>query len=365
MKKISLILLMAMIMMTSATAVSAKADAAKGKGKVNGAVTTEQTVTDEQTTEEETTEDSEADEEATEEEGAEDQGNGGKGLQNAYNHVKNPKAKAVLANLLLTKYDITVTSDVYGEEAGDTSTEEAPIVEEASAEELELAAEELKETVKSQKLKKKDKAKAFADLAELYLAAELTEDAVAFQEEAIAEDVANLQAYKNLGQMKKALGMTGVGLYVNGKEPVMDVRPFIKEGRTLVPVRAITEALNADITWDAETRTVTIVRDDVTVVLTLGSNIALVNGEEVVLDVTANSIEGRTMVPARFVSTALQAIVEWEPTTSTVVIYDEEVAAEEEVEEETVTEEEASTEEEATTEETTTEETTTEEAAAE
>lgn len=332
MKKLGFILLIAMVMMTSATAVSAKSDMGKGKGKGRDAMKTEQAAANDLTTEEDTVEEIEGEEAEAEEESEkteEEKGHGGKGLQNAYSKVKNPKAKAVLANLLLTKYDITVSSDVYGEEADATSTERTPLlVEEASAEELEVAAEELKNSVKGQKLKKKDKAKAFADLAELYLSASLTEEAVTFQEEAVASDVANLQVYKNLGQMKKALGFSGVGLYVNGKEPTMDVRPVIKEGRTLVPVRAISEALGADIAWDEATQTVTIVRDGITVVLTLGSNIALVNGEEVVLDVTADTIEGRTMVPARFVSTALQAIVAWEPTTETVVIYDEEAAAE-------------------------------------
>ncbi|WP_028987354.1 copper amine oxidase N-terminal domain-containing protein [Thermicanus aegyptius] len=108
--------------------------------------------------------------------------------------------------------------------------------------------------------------------------------------------------------------------FVNGVQPAFEVPPIIKDGRTLVPFRAIAEALGADVKWDAETRTVTVSKGDKTVQLPIGSNVALVNGQEISLDVPASIIQGRTLVPARFLANALGAKVDWVPVGQIVVI---------------------------------------------
>ena len=99
-----------------------------------------------------------------------------------------------------------------------------------------------------------------------------------------------------------------------------DVPPQIESGRTLVPLRAIFEALGATVEWDASTQTVTATKDGTTVKLQIGSKIAYKNGSPVPLDIPGKIHNGRTLVPLRFVSEAMGASVEWKADTQTVVI---------------------------------------------
>lgn len=109
---------------------------------------------------------------------------------------------------------------------------------------------------------------------------------------------------------------------VNGTELVFDVPPVIENGRTLVPMRAIFEALGAAIYWDAETRTVSAGRGEVALAIQIGNPLANINNEGYIMDVPAKIIDGRTMVPLRFVSQALGADVQWDPATYTATITD-------------------------------------------
>jgi len=99
-----------------------------------------------------------------------------------------------------------------------------------------------------------------------------------------------------------------------------DQAPEIVEGRTLVPLRAIFEALGASVEWDQATKTVTSSMDDVTVKLTIGDNTLYRNGEGVTLDVAAQILNGRTMVPARAIAEAYGVDVQWDAATRTVVL---------------------------------------------
>ena len=98
----------------------------------------------------------------------------------------------------------------------------------------------------------------------------------------------------------------------------------IVEGRTLVPLRAIFEALGASVEWDQSTKTVTSAMDDVTVKLTIGDNNLYRNNEAVTLDVPAQIINSRTMVPARAIAEAYGVDVQWDAATRTVVLTKEE-----------------------------------------
>ena len=111
-----------------------------------------------------------------------------------------------------------------------------------------------------------------------------------------------------------------IKVIVNGVELSFDQPPIIENGRTLVPLRAIFEALGADVEWEQSTQTVTAVRDDITVTLTIGSNILIKNGEEIELDVPAQLIGGRTLVPVRAVAESFGAEVGWDQSTRTVTI---------------------------------------------
>jgi competence protein ComEC len=98
-----------------------------------------------------------------------------------------------------------------------------------------------------------------------------------------------------------------------------DAAPTIDNGRTLVPLRAIFEALGASVQWDPDTQTVTANKGSITVNLVIGGQ-ALKNGQAVPLDVPAKIVDGRTMVPLRFVSEALGCQVAWDGNTQTISI---------------------------------------------
>jgi len=102
-----------------------------------------------------------------------------------------------------------------------------------------------------------------------------------------------------------------------------DVPPVIIGERTLIPVRAFFEAMGAQVSWDDETRMVTVQDGDTRVELVIDSPVTKVDGKEILLDVPAMIIDhdqdgnGSTMVPLRFVSEGLGFQVSWEGETRT------------------------------------------------
>lgn len=104
-----------------------------------------------------------------------------------------------------------------------------------------------------------------------------------------------------------------------------DQPPLVVNGRTMVPVRGLLEALGATVTWDDSTQTVSAVRytpkGRISVVLKVGYPEASVNENRVGLDQTPEVINGRTLVPLRFVSESMRAAVSWTETTKMVEVY--------------------------------------------
>ncbi|MHB8635412.1 MAG: stalk domain-containing protein [Fimbriimonadaceae bacterium] len=90
-----------------------------------------------------------------------------------------------------------------------------------------------------------------------------------------------------------------------------DQQPIRTNGRVLVPLRGIFERLGASVDWNPATQTITARRDGVNVRLAIGQLDASVNNRDVHLDVPATLVGGSTMVPLRFVSEALGADVTW------------------------------------------------------
>lgn len=111
-----------------------------------------------------------------------------------------------------------------------------------------------------------------------------------------------------------AKGTTPIVL-LNGQQLAFQVPPVIENGRTLVPLRAIFEPLGATVQWDADTQTVTSTKGSTVIALTLGQTTAYINNNPVLLSVPAKAINGRTMVPLRFVSEALGCEVNWDADT--------------------------------------------------
>lgn len=113
---------------------------------------------------------------------------------------------------------------------------------------------------------------------------------------------------------------SAVELYVDGSRLAPDVPPVLTDGRTLVPMRSLFEALGASVSWDGATATASARKDGASVQVTAGSTAAYQNGTACTLDVPAQLIQGRTMVPARFVSEALGARVLWDGAAQTVYV---------------------------------------------
>ena len=105
---------------------------------------------------------------------------------------------------------------------------------------------------------------------------------------------------------------------VNGMTRKMDAAPFIKDGRTLLPIRALIEALGGSVQWNASTKTATVTLGSRTVALTIGSKAALVNGTSVPLDVAPMIVKGRTFLPLRAVAENLGLDLAWEPVSQTI-----------------------------------------------
>ena len=99
---------------------------------------------------------------------------------------------------------------------------------------------------------------------------------------------------------------------INGQYIQFDVAPQIINNRTMVPMKAIFEALGATIQWDGNTRTVTAHTEYDVITLTIGEYCYYMNGIECPLDVPAQIIDNRTLVPVRAVSEALYCSVGWD-----------------------------------------------------
>jgi phosphate transport system substrate-binding protein len=115
-----------------------------------------------------------------------------------------------------------------------------------------------------------------------------------------------------------ASAATDIKVNVDGSALNMDVAPLMQEGRVLVPFRFIAENLGGLVSWDEASQTVKIVTADKTVSLPVGQTTATVNGEAKTLDVSATLVDGRTLVPVRFVSESLGADVTWDDANQTV-----------------------------------------------
>jgi len=118
-----------------------------------------------------------------------------------------------------------------------------------------------------------------------------------------------------------------VKVMVDGSPIYLDAPPVIVNGRVLVPLRGVFERLGATVIWDPATQTVRAQRGSTGVALSIGASQAAVNGQPQPLDTPALLVGGHTMVPLRFISQALGANVGWDAATYTVQIASSAAAA--------------------------------------
>jgi len=110
---------------------------------------------------------------------------------------------------------------------------------------------------------------------------------------------------------------------VDNNEFTMDVAPYEKGGRTYLPIRFAATATGVDyenVIWNGASQTVTIINDARVIQLTIGSNEMVVNGTTLYMDAAPEIVDGRTMLPIRFVAQALGKTVDYDATDRAVTI---------------------------------------------
>lgn len=112
----------------------------------------------------------------------------------------------------------------------------------------------------------------------------------------------------------------GINVYLEEFKINFDVQPQIINGRTMVPIRAIFEAMGANVVWDDTTKTAISTKDGTTVKMTLNSTTEYINDDTYEMDVTPVIINGRTLAPARYVAEAFGYDVKWYEMTQSVLI---------------------------------------------
>jgi len=117
-----------------------------------------------------------------------------------------------------------------------------------------------------------------------------------------------------------AAAQSEIKVLLDDKAIAFSPSPVQLDGYTLVPMRPIFEALQAEVSWEPQSKTIFATKGGTVISLKLGSKQATVNGKAQQLDAPAQLLQGSTMVPLRFVSEALGAQVSWDGATRTIGI---------------------------------------------
>lgn len=105
-----------------------------------------------------------------------------------------------------------------------------------------------------------------------------------------------------------------------GHKTSLDTAPFLKDSRSMVPLRFIGEGLGAKVTWYAETQSVHYTKGDLLIELTLNHPQATINGKTITLDSAPTLVNGRTFVPIRVISEFFDAKVTWRGADGSIII---------------------------------------------
>ncbi len=97
--------------------------------------------------------------------------------------------------------------------------------------------------------------------------------------------------------------------------------PFIENGRTMVPLRAVFEVMNCKVRWDADNSSAVVEYEGKKIIIPANSNTAFINDKASTLDVPAKLVNDRVMVPLRFIGEAIDKKVIWDDADKTVLIY--------------------------------------------
>jgi len=123
------------------------------------------------------------------------------------------------------------------------------------------------------------------------------------------------------GSVVASQGAKEITVWVDGTRVQFDdTTPVMRNKRVLVPLRGVFQALGATVNWDPATKVITAHKEGYDIELSLNRRESVVNGKQVLLDVPAQSVNDRVVVPLRFVGEALGAFVKWESQTGAVLI---------------------------------------------
>jgi len=111
-------------------------------------------------------------------------------------------------------------------------------------------------------------------------------------------------------------------IYVQFQDKILgfETPPVIEDGSTLVPMRFLFEQMGADVEWNQETQTATATLDNTAVTFAIDDTNAEVNNTPATMDVPARLINGKTMVPLRFLSEEMGFEVTWDAESRTAII---------------------------------------------
>lgn len=141
--------------------------------------------------------------------------------------------------------------------------------------------------------------------------------------------------------LREAISITGLNSnafdYITNKKPDNPVNvkvydqyidfssvnqwPFIENGRTMVPLRAVFEVLNCSVKWEEASKAAVVEYGTTKIIIPANSTTAYINGKANSLDVPAKIVNDRIMIPLRFVSEAIEKTVIWDEADKTVLIY--------------------------------------------
>jgi hypothetical protein len=123
-----------------------------------------------------------------------------------------------------------------------------------------------------------------------------------------------------IGSFRSSAQPARIRVLVNSEEVAFDVPPVEVGGRLLVPLRGVFERLGASVVWEPSTQRIVATAGSKVIELVVGRRDGAVDGKPVLLDVPPMVVQGRTMVPLRFVSETLGAYVQWQASARTVLI---------------------------------------------
>lgn len=107
---------------------------------------------------------------------------------------------------------------------------------------------------------------------------------------------------------------------INHESYILEQPPLVVNGRSMVPLRFFTEALGAEVTWNVSNRSVQVENGEISATLYINNRAATVNDKHVTLDAAPVIFSGRTLVPVKFVSEVLGYKVEWIDRSKTIII---------------------------------------------